>query len=80
MIEVLKNKNQTTKFQILVEIADKGPDIQQREIAREMEITPQAVSDYIAQLIAVAGDRQSHRGAFVATNLLNCLINCQSSR
>ena len=51
MIEVLRNKNQTTKFQILVEIADKGPDIQQREIARELDITPQAVSDYISQLI-----------------------------
>ncbi|MDD4924572.1 MAG: winged helix-turn-helix transcriptional regulator [Dehalococcoidales bacterium] len=65
MIEVLKNKNQTTKFQILVEIADKGPDIQQREIARELDITPQAVSDYIAQLIndgmLVALGRSSYR-------------------
>jgi putative transcriptional regulator len=65
MIEVLRNKNQTTKFQILVEIADKGPDIQQREIARELDITPQAVSDYIAQLInegmLVALGRSSYR-------------------
>jgi len=51
MIEVLRNKNQTTKFQILVEIADRGPDVQQREIARKLEITPQAISEYIAQLI-----------------------------
>ena len=51
MIEVLRNKNLTTKFQILVAIAEGGPDIQQRAIARELEITPQAVSDYIAQLI-----------------------------
>jgi putative transcriptional regulator len=51
MIEVLRNKNLTTKFQILVEIADGGPDIQQREIARKLDITPQAVSDYIAQLV-----------------------------
>ena len=36
MIEVLRNKNQTTRFQILGEIADKGPDIQQREIAKEL--------------------------------------------
>jgi putative transcriptional regulator len=65
MIEILRNKNQTTKFQILVEIADKGPDIQQREIARELDITPQAVSDYIAQLIndgmLVALGRSSYR-------------------
>jgi putative transcriptional regulator len=65
MIEVLRNKNQTTKFQILVEIAAKGPDIQQREIAGELDITPQAVSDYIAQLInegmLVALGRSSYR-------------------
>lgn len=51
MIEVLKNKNVTTKFQILVEIANSGPSIQQRDIAKKLDITPQAVSEYIAQLI-----------------------------
>jgi putative transcriptional regulator len=65
MIEVLRNKNLTTKFQILVEIANGGPDIQQWEIARKLEITPQAVSDYISQLIKekmlVANGRSSYR-------------------
>lgn len=65
MIEVLRNKNLTTKFQILVEIADRGPDVQQREIAKELEITPQAISDYIAQLInekiLVSTGRSSYR-------------------
>ena len=51
MIEVLRNKNLTTRFQILVEIADSGPSVQQRDIAKKLNITPQAVSDYIAQLI-----------------------------
>ena len=51
MIEVLRNNNLTTRFQILVEIANSGPNIQQRDIANELDITPQAVSDYIAQLI-----------------------------
>lgn len=51
MIEVLKNKNVTTKFQILVEIANSGPNIQQRDIANKLDITPQAISDYIAQII-----------------------------
>lgn len=51
MIAVLRNKNLTTKFQILAEIADRGSDIQQREIAQKLEVTPQAVSAYIAQLI-----------------------------
>lgn len=50
MIEVLRNKNLTTRFQILVEIASAGATVQQREIARNLNITPQAVSDYIAQL------------------------------
>jgi putative transcriptional regulator len=50
MIEVLRNKNLTTRFQILVEIANAGPAVQQREIAQNLNITPQAVSDYIAQL------------------------------
>lgn len=40
----------TTRFQILVEIANAGPSVQQREIAKNLNITPQAVSEYIAQL------------------------------
>ncbi len=51
MVEILRNKNLTTRFQILVEIAAKQPNIQQRDIARTVNITPQAVSDYIKQLI-----------------------------
>jgi len=65
MIEVLRNKNLTTKFQILAEIAEGGPDIQQREIARRLDITPQAVSDYISQLIRenmlISEGRSSYR-------------------
>ncbi len=65
MIEVLRNKNVTTKFQTLVEIASSGPNIQQRDIARSLEITPQAVSDYIGQLIEekmlVSEGRSSYR-------------------
>ena len=60
---VLRNKNQTTRFQILGK-CDKG-GYQQREIAKELDITPQAVSDYIAQLIndgmLVALGRSSYR-------------------
>jgi putative transcriptional regulator len=68
MIEVLRNKNLTTKFQILVEIADGGPDIQQREIARKLEITPQAVSDYIAQLIKEKMLTALGRSSYKVTN------------
>jgi putative transcriptional regulator len=50
MVEILRNKNLATRFQILIEIADSGPNIQQREIAKKLEVTPQAISEYIAQL------------------------------
>ena len=51
MMEILKSKNLATKFQILVEIAANQPDVQQRSIARKLGISPQAVSDYIRELI-----------------------------
>ena len=51
MVEILRNKSLATRLQILVAIADSGPAVQQQEIARRLAITPQAVSDYVAQLI-----------------------------
>jgi putative transcriptional regulator len=50
MIDILSNKNLTTRFQIMVEIASSQPNIQQKEIAGKLGITPQAVSDYVQQL------------------------------
>jgi putative transcriptional regulator len=50
MVEILRNKNLATKFQILVEVASGGPNIQQRDVAKKLGVTPQAVSDYIRQL------------------------------
>jgi putative transcriptional regulator len=50
-MEILRNKNLATRFQILIEVASGGPNIQQRDIAGKLEITPQAVSDYIRQLV-----------------------------
>ncbi len=51
MVEILQNKNAATRFQILVEIATSGPGIQQKSIAVKLGITPQAISDYIHQLV-----------------------------
>ena len=51
MVEILQNKNASTRFQILVEIAARGPSVQQKSIADKLGITPQAVSDYIHQLL-----------------------------
>jgi putative transcriptional regulator len=52
MTEILQNKNSATRFQILVEIAASGPDMQQKKIALKLGITPQAVSDYMQQMVA----------------------------
>lgn len=50
MVKILGNKNLATRFQILIEVADKGPNVQQQDIAMKLEVTPQAISDYIRQL------------------------------
>jgi putative transcriptional regulator len=68
MIEILRNKNLTTRFQILVEVANSGPNVQQRDIARKLDITPQAVSDYIAQLIKEGMLISEGRSVYRVTN------------
>jgi putative transcriptional regulator len=50
LTQVLRNKNLATKFQILVEIAANQPNVQQKDIARKIGVTAQAVSDYISKL------------------------------
>lgn len=47
---ILGSKKESTKFQVLVEIASHQPDIRQKEIADRIGITPQAVSEYIKEL------------------------------
>jgi putative transcriptional regulator len=51
MVEILRNKNLATKLQILAEIANSGPHIQQKDIAQKLGVTPQAISDYAGQLV-----------------------------
>lgn len=48
---ILRSKKESTKFQILVEIASHQPDVRQKEIADKIGITPQAVSEYIKELV-----------------------------
>jgi putative transcriptional regulator len=50
MINSHHSKKDSTKFQILVEIAANQPNVRQREIAEKIGITPQAVSEYIKEL------------------------------
>jgi len=48
---ILRSKKEITSFQILVEIAAHQPDVMQKEIADKIGITPQAVSEYIKELV-----------------------------
>jgi putative transcriptional regulator len=68
MVEILRNKNLATKFQILVEIANSGPNIQQRDIAAKLNVTPQAISDYIRQLVKEALLASGGRSKYRVTN------------
>jgi putative transcriptional regulator len=52
MAQILQSKNLATKFQILLEIAASQPNIQQKNIAGKVNITPQAVSEYVKDLIS----------------------------
>lgn len=51
MAQILQSKNLATKFQILLEIAANQPNIQQKDIAKKLNITSQAVSEYVKELI-----------------------------
>jgi len=50
VVQILRNKNLATKFQIMVEIAANQPNVQQRDVARRLDISSQAVSEYIKEL------------------------------
>jgi putative transcriptional regulator len=75
MVEILQNKNSATRFQILVEIANSGPNIQQKDIATKLSVTPQAISDYIYQLkkeeLIISAGRSQYR---VSTKGVNWML------
>ena len=52
MVQILQSKNLATKFQILLEIAASQPNIQQKNIAGKLNISPRAVSEYVKELIS----------------------------
>ena len=72
MVEILQNKNSSTRFQILVEIAASGPSIQQKSIAGKLGITPQAISDYIHQLLdealVISTGRSTYKVSTIGVN------------
>jgi putative transcriptional regulator len=51
LYSILRSKREVSRLQILVEIAEHQPAIRQQEIARKLGVTPQAVSEYIRELV-----------------------------
>ena len=52
MASVLQSKRESSRFQILVEIAAHQPNLRQKEVAESLGVTPQAISEYIKELVA----------------------------
>lgn len=83
MVEILRDKNLATRFQVMVEIAGCGPEIQQKKIAAKLGITPQAVSEHVRQLVeeglVISTGRSSYRVSTQGVNwMLEVLRGLQS--
>lgn len=65
---ILRSKREATKFQILVEVAEHQPSVRQQEIAEKLGITPQAVSEYIRELVDDEMVRSQGRGSYTITH------------
>ena len=61
---VLRNKRDATRYQILVQIAERQPAVSQQEIADAIGITAQAVSDYLQDLVKQGFVRKQGRGRY----------------
>jgi putative transcriptional regulator len=64
---VLDSKRNATRYQILVEIAERQPAVNQQEIADAIGITAQAVSDYLQDLSEQSYVRKQGRGRYEVT-------------
>ncbi len=51
MALLLGSASMAAKFRILVEVAANQPDVQQRDIAERLDLSPQAVSEYVRELL-----------------------------
>jgi putative transcriptional regulator len=68
MVQILRNKNLATKFQIMIEVAANQPNVQQRDIARRLDVSSQAVSEYIKELAKDGWLKSDGRSRYRVTN------------
>lgn len=64
---ILRNKQDVSRFQIVVEIAKHQPAIRQREIAELLGVTPQSISGYMQDLLAEKHIVAAGRGRYELT-------------
>ncbi|MFB6165718.1 MAG: winged helix-turn-helix transcriptional regulator [Haloarculaceae archaeon] len=64
---VLRSKRDATRYQILVEIAERQPAVSQQEVADAIGVTSQAVSDYLQELVEEDFVRKHGRGRYEVT-------------
>ena len=65
--ELLRSKRNATRYQILVQIAERQPAVSQQEIAGAIDITAQAVSNYLQELIEAGHVEKHGRGRYEIT-------------
>ncbi|SEP17892.1 putative transcriptional regulator [Halogranum amylolyticum] len=64
---VLQSKRNATRYQILVQIAERQPAVSQQEIADAIGVTAQAVSDYLRDLVEQGYVTKHGRGRYEVT-------------
>lgn len=64
---ILRSKREATRFQCLVEIAEHQPAVRQLEVADVLGITPQAVSEYMRELVEDGLVSSQGRGRYEVT-------------
>jgi putative transcriptional regulator len=67
LYSILRSKREVSRLQILVEIAEHQPAVRQQEIAEKMGVTPQAISEYIRELVDEGMVAASGRGNYEVT-------------
>lgn len=68
LANILRSKRETTRFQVLVEVAEHQPSIRQQEIADKLGVTPQAISEYIRDLSEDGFISAEGRGRYYVTH------------